>query len=172
MTTKLNINCLNTQSVTDFTTALADIYEHSAWIPERAAPDRPFDNVTQLHNAMVARLSLASDEEKLGLLGAHPELAGKAAQRGDLSNSSTSEQTCAKLDDLSSQEMAHITNLNKRYQIKFGFPFIIAVLKHNKDSIFSEFERRVENDLKTEFNTALEQVNQIAQLRLQNLLVQ
>ena len=121
---------------------------------------------------MAAKLAIASGEEKLNLLRAHPELAGKEAQRGELTRSSTSEQTCAKLNDLSTQEMVHIGQLNKGYQKKFGFPFIIAVLNHNKDSIFSEFERRVKNDLQTEISAALEQVNQIALFRLQDLIAQ
>jgi len=172
MTANPDIDVLNTLSAMDFTAVLADIYEHSPWIPKRAASDRPFAGVAQLHVAMAARLASASGEEKLNLLRAHPQLAGKEAQSGELTRSSTSEQTCAKLNDLSSQEMGHITDLNKRYQKKFGFPFIIAVLNHNKDSIFSEFQRRVENDLKTEFSAALEQVNQIALHRLKGLIAQ
>jgi len=165
----LSLEEMNRASAKEFTAALADIYEHSSWIPERCTTDRPFASLTELHTALVARLALATNEEKMSLLCAHPELAGREAQAGGLTSASSLEQACAKLNELSHNEMVKITELNLRYINKFSFPFIIAVLNHSKESIFLEFERRVENNITDEFETALAQVNQIAWFRLKDL---
>ena len=168
----MNLTQLNTLEQEQFTAVLADIFEHSAWVAQQIWAKRPFTNVDALHSIMVAEVSAAGLTPQLTLLRAHPELAGKEAQGGGLTSASESEQAGAKLDRLSSAEMVTIERLNRAYMSKFGFPFIIAVRNHTKDGIFSEFERRVENDIDTERNTALEQVAFIARFRLDDLLLQ
>lgn len=167
----MNLTQLNTLEQKQFTAVLADIFEHSAWVAGQVWAKRPFTDIDELHRVMVAEVSAAGLNTQLTLLRAHPELAGKEAQGGDLTSASKSEQAGAKLDSLTSAEMATIERLNRDYMSKFGFPFIIAVRNHTKDGIFSEFQRRVENDIDKERNTALEQVTFIARFRLDDLLL-
>jgi len=166
----VNLATLNTMDQAQFTAVLADIFEHSAWVAERSWVKRPFADIDSLHTTMVAEVSAAGLDAQLALLRAHPQLAGKEAQQGDLTSASESEQAGANLDSLSSEEMATISMLNTEYMVKFGFPFIIAVRNHDKAGIFSEFKRRVANDVDTERETALEQVAFIGRFRLDDLI--
>ena len=166
----MNLADINAMQQQEFTSVLADIFEHSPWVAERAWVRRPFRDVAELHQVMVEEVAGGGLEAQLALLRAHPELAGKEAQSGDLTSASESEQAGANLNSLSSEEMAAITRLNAQYMSQFGFPFIIAVRNHDRAGIFSELERRVANELDTERATALEQVAHIARFRLDDLL--
>ncbi|MEM5473799.1 2-oxo-4-hydroxy-4-carboxy-5-ureidoimidazoline decarboxylase [Hoeflea sp. AS60] len=159
----------------DFVSLLGGVFEHSPWIAERA-----FDNgriVTPLqagpvHEALCAEFNAASHDERMGVLCAHPDLAGKLAIAGGLTEESKSEQAGAGLDRLSAEEHARFTELNTRYMRDFGFPFIIAVKGHDKDSILAAFETRVDNDAETEFATACGQVEKIAGFRIASILTE
>lgn len=149
------------------------IFEHSAWIAERAHAlelGPAHDCAVGVHSALCRAFRTACDEERLGVLNAHPDLAGKLATAGRLTAESTSEQAGAGLDLLTDEERAHFTQLNTDYVAKHGFPFIIAVRDHNKTSIMAAFERRISNDSTTEFSEACKQVERIAEFRLIDLL--
>ena len=161
---------LNRMSAPDFVVALGSIFEHSPWVPERTAAKRPFASLDSLHGAMVQTMWAADDAEKLALLRAHPQLAGKEAEAGTLTAHSTSEQDSVGLTRLSAEEKAKIAALNAAYLAKHGFPFIIAVKLRSKREIFAAFEQRVQNRRETEFSTALSEVGRIARLRLDALL--
>lgn len=165
----LPLSDINTMSPAAFVAALGGVFEHSPWIAERALARRPFASVAELHAAMVDTVKRASRTEQLALLNAHPELAGKEAQSGTLTASSTTEQASAGLNALSRDEMTRIARLNAAYRAKFGFPFMIAVRMHTKDSILAEFERRLGNDAEQELAACLEQVFIITRLRLDTL---
>jgi len=160
---------VNAMDETAFVRALGGVFEHSPWIAQRAFAARPFADVASLHAAMVAVVDRASDAEKLALLRAHPELAGKAAVRGDLTDDSTKEQSGAGLAQCSPEEFAAITELNRRYNAKFGFPFILAVKGYDRAGILREFARRVERDRAAEFAECLAQVARITRFRLKML---
>jgi 2-oxo-4-hydroxy-4-carboxy-5-ureidoimidazoline decarboxylase len=166
MTTTYSLDQLNGLSAADFTAALADIYEHSPWVAEAASRKRPFATLAALHEAMMAAVRAAPAAAKLALVKAHPDLAGKAARAGALTAESTNEQASAGLDRLSATEFARFHALNDGYQAKFGIPFIICVRRHSKDSILSEFERRLAQDKDDAFDTALGEIFRIAALRL------
>ena len=166
----MKLETLNAGSRSDFTAALADIFEHSPWVPERAWDRRPFAGVDALHEALTAELGGATPDEQLGLLRAHPELAGEEARAGTLTHTSEGEQAGARLDRLSRDEAATLSRLNRAYTERFGFPFIIAVRDHGRHTILSELERRVSRDPETERRTALEQVAKIARHRLEDLI--
>ena len=145
----------------------AAVYEHSPWIAgavwdEGAASD----NVEALAKAMAARVEAAGEVAQLTLLRAHPDLAGKLAVRGELTTHSTSEQAGAGLDRCSPEEFEEFQRLNNAYKARFGFPFILAVKGHDRAGILGAFRRRAGNDPATEFREALDQVHQIARLRL------
>ena len=160
---------LNRMDQKAYVAALGGIFEHSPWVAERSFGDRPFASVGALHAAMVAALERALPSEQLTLLRAHPELAGKTAIRGKLTEDSLREQAGAGLDQCSPSEFARINDLNKRYHAKFGFPFILAVSGLDRQGILREFARRIEQNRATEFAEALRQVAAIARFRLEAL---
>ncbi|MEO5621618.1 MAG: allantoinase PuuE [Cypionkella sp.] len=156
-----------------FVAAYGSIFEHSPWIAERAFDlelGPAHDSAIGLHNALARMFRSASQDERLAVLRAHPDLAGKLAQARRLTPESTQEQASAALDALTDQMRAHFQALNEAYVAKHGFPFIIAVRDNTKDSILHAFETRIDNDSATEFTTACAQVERIALLRLKALL--
>ena len=156
-----------------FVERFGGIYEHSAWIAARAFAaglSPAADTAAGLADALAHPFRAASDEERLGVLVAHPDLAGKLAAAKRLTASSTEEQASAGLDALTDEERARFTDLNNRYVEKFGFPFIIAVRDNTKASILAAFESRIGNDRATEFAAACRQVERIALLRLEAIL--
>ncbi len=157
----------------EFVKAYGGIFEHSAWIAERAFDLElgvAHDTALGLHNALCRMFRSASETERLGVLTAHPDLAGKLAQAKRLTAESTSEQAGAGLDALTDQERETFTRLNGDYVAKYGFPFIIAVRDHTKASILAAFDRRIGNDRATEFAEACRQVERIAEFRLKDIL--
>jgi OHCU decarboxylase len=157
----------------EFVARFGSIFEHSPWIAERAFKlelGPAHDTAGGLHNALCRVFRSANETERLSVLTAHPDLAGKLAQAKRLTEESTKEQASAGLDALTDAERERFSKLNAAYVAKFGFPFIIAVKGRTKDEIVSAFESRAGNDRATEFATAARQVERIALLRLQDLL--
>ena len=153
----------------DFLATFGSVYEHSPWIAERAFDgglNDGHDTVEGLHAAMVAVVAGADRAARLALLRAHPDLAGKLAIAGDLTESSLSEQAGSGLASCSPEEFRRFQELNGRYRAKFGFPFILAVKGRHRAEVLEAFEVRIENSPEQEFETALEQVHRIALLRL------
>ncbi len=149
------------------------IVEHSPWVADRAWAlelGPAHDSATGLANALARVLRTASRDERLGVLRAHPDLAGKLAAAKRLTPESTAEQASAALDSLTDDERATFQRLNAAYVEKHGFPFIIAVRDNTKASILAAFETRIGNDTTTEFATACRQVERIAELRLKDIL--
>jgi 2-oxo-4-hydroxy-4-carboxy-5-ureidoimidazoline decarboxylase len=154
----------------DFVARFGGVFEHSAWIAERAhdkagLPEVP--DAESLHAALAAEFRAASEAERLGVLRAHPDLAGKLAVAGELTEDSRKEQAGAGLDRLTEAEFARFTDLNTRYQARFGFPFIIAVKGLSKDEILHAFENRIHHTGHDEFDNACHEVEKIARLRLE-----
>ena len=161
---------LNALDRAAFLALAGPVFEHSPWVAERAWTARPFDGIEGLHRAMMQVVANASADDKLALLRAHPDLAGKAARAGTLTADSTREQAGAGLDRLNDAEYIRFERLNRAYRKKFGFPFIVAVRRHTKETILAAYEQRLANDRDREIDMALKEVGLIAQLRLQNLL--
>ncbi len=161
---------INRSTPSAFAAALGEIFEHSPWVAERACAARPFASIAALHGAMVAAVHAAPADMQLALIRAHPELAGKAAVRGELTADSTKEQSGAGLDQCTAEEFARLTALNAAYIGKFGFPFILAVKGYDRAGILREFARRVERDRDAEFDEALAQIARIARFRLDTLI--
>lgn len=156
-----------------FVARFGSIFEHSPWIADRAFDlelGPAHDSATGLHNALCRMFRSASAAERLGVLNAHPDLAGKLAAAKRLTPESTAEQSSAALDSLTDDERATFQRLNADYVAKHGFPFIIAVRDNTKDTILAAFHARIGNDTATEFSTACKQVERIAALRLKDLL--
>ncbi len=156
-----------------FVARFGGIFEHSPWVAEAAWAlelGPAHDSATGLHNALARAFRSAPREKRLEVLRAHPDLAGKLAAAGRLTDASTAEQASAGLDLLTDTERATFARLNDAYVAKHGHPFIIAVRDHDKAGILAAFEARLANDSETEFATACAQVERIAELRLRELM--
>ena len=140
------------------------LFEHSPWVVQRASAMLPLPS---LHAGLMKVVHDATPEEQLALIRAHPELAGKAAVDGDLTEASAAEQASAGLDRLTQEEFDRFHALNTAYGEKFGFPFIIAVRLTNKAGILAAMESRLANDRDTEIAEALHQIGEIVRLRLE-----
>ena len=157
---------LNRLGPADFAAAIGDAFELAPWVAEAAHAKRPFATVTDLHAAMMGAVRAAPRETQLAFLRQHPDLAGKAARAGTITEDSRHEQASVGLDTLSEEEFARFHRLNDAYKTKFGFPFIVCVRRHTRDSILSQFERRLPNDAEAEFAAALQEVFYITRLRI------
>ncbi|MDC9720987.1 MAG: 2-oxo-4-hydroxy-4-carboxy-5-ureidoimidazoline decarboxylase [Gammaproteobacteria bacterium] len=149
-----------------------DLYEHSPWVAEGVFDDGipvELDQSEQLLAAFQMVMLGSNKDQQLALIRAHPDLAGKAAVRGELTEASTSEQAGAGIGECTSAEFARFTQLNDAYKIKFGFPFIKAVKGSDRHQILAAFETRIHNDADTEFTQALTEINKIASFRMADM---
>lgn len=151
---------------TAFMAAFGGLFEYSPWVAEAAWPKRPFASEAALHDAMMAAVRAAPAAQQLAFLNLHPELAGKEAEAGTLTDHSTFEQQGAGLNALTHDELVELRRLNAVYAQRHGFPFIIAVLGHTKPQIFEALRTRAGHDTKREVNEALNQIAQITRRRL------
>jgi OHCU decarboxylase len=159
----------------DFVSAFGSVFEHSPWVAEQAYDTETspaIDTTIGLHAALCRQFRLASIEQRLTVLTAHPDLAGKLAKAKKLTNASKTEQASAGLDVLTEAQQSAFTKLNEAYKQKFPFPFIIAVKGLSADEIENIFEQRLNNTEEQEFAEACQQVEKIARLRLIDLLAQ
>ncbi|WMT77495.1 2-oxo-4-hydroxy-4-carboxy-5-ureidoimidazoline decarboxylase [Bradyrhizobium sp. Ash2021] len=160
---------LNACSKDEFVAALANIFEYSPWIAEQAASARPFAGVNALFAAMKAVVDRAPSELRLALIKGHPDLANKTQRAGGLTAESSDEQNSVGLDRLSDAEYDAFERVNNAYRSKFGFPYVVCVRRHTKDSILRDFERRLPNDANTETQASVAEICRIAALRLDQL---
>jgi OHCU decarboxylase len=155
-----------------FVSRFGGVYEHSPWIAE-AVFDRGLtpaeDTAAGLASAMAKVLAEANDEAKLALIRAHPDLAGRAAIAGELTQASRSEQAGAGLDRCTPEEYRRFQELNDTYKRKFGFPFILAVAGKTRHDILAAFEKRIGSERDAELRTALAEIDKIARIRLEAL---
>ncbi|MGF6632943.1 2-oxo-4-hydroxy-4-carboxy-5-ureidoimidazoline decarboxylase [Paraburkholderia sp. MM6662-R1] len=161
---------LNRISTDAFVAALSGVFEHSPWIAEVAARERPFASIDELHRRMSQIVETSGEDKQLALISAHPELAGKAAVRGELTAESTREQSGAGLAQCTQEEFDKLHALNHAYREKFGFPFILAVRGYDRHGIIADFESRVNNSRADELRASLDQIYRIARLRLDDLI--
>jgi 2-oxo-4-hydroxy-4-carboxy-5-ureidoimidazoline decarboxylase len=167
---KISLSDIDTFDAASFSRLFGPVYEHSPWIAERAFARRPFSSTRDLHLALYGVVLAASEAERLALLNAHPELAGREASAGALTRASRQEQGSAGLDALSGEELATLRELNAQYRARLGFPFIIAVRLNSRAAIFAALRGRLHNTREQELQNAIAQVGEIARLRIADLL--
>ena len=144
------------------------IAEHGPWVAEVAGAKRPFTSRDAMVEAFQRAILDAPADRQTELLRGHPDLAGRAAVAGELTDDSTREQAGAGLDTLTPAEFAHFTALNDAYRARFGIPFIIAVRGATKHTIIAAFENRISGSVLEERLTALAQVLRIVRFRLED----
>ena len=167
----LTIEQLNAATAADCAALLDGIYEHSPWVAQGAALARPFKSLAHLKYAMSQAVRAAGREAQLGLIRAHPELAGKAMVAGTLTAESTGEQAKAGLTNCSAEEFATLMQLNQDYNAKFGWPFIVAVrgdrgVGLTRTQIIETFTRRLAGSAAFELAECLRNIDRIAEIRL------
>ena len=166
----MTLDDANALPARDFVAAFGGVFEHSPWVAERCAGQRPFASADAMHAAMMQAVRSASEAEQLALLRAHPELAGREATAGTLTTDSTSEQGRLGFTALPREEFARVAGINRRYRERFGFPCIVALRLHEtRASVIAEMERRTANARDEEIATALAQVGHITRGRLARL---
>jgi 2-oxo-4-hydroxy-4-carboxy-5-ureidoimidazoline decarboxylase len=156
---------LNALDRAEFTRIVGPVFEHSPWVAARTEAQRPFVSRDALHAALVATVGGASDDEKLALIRAHPDLIGDA----HLTAASQAEQTSAGLQDATAAEAKQFREFNRRYRERFGFPFVICARLNKKEAIARAFPVRLRNSREQEMETALQEISKIAELRLRDL---
>ncbi len=169
MLDKVTVDEVNHLSEDEFVSRFGTLYEHSPWVAEEAWHERPFGSLAELHGAFERAMYGASRERQLALIRAHPDLAGKAAIAGELTPESAREQVSAGLDTLTPEEYAEFHRLNTAYRKKFGFPLVVCVREHTKETILANAEARLKHSRPEEIETALGEIARIAHLRLRDL---
>jgi 2-oxo-4-hydroxy-4-carboxy-5-ureidoimidazoline decarboxylase len=156
---------LNVTDRENFTRIVAPVFEHSPWVAARTSVRRPFVTRDDLHAALCETVMKASEEEKLALIRAHPDL----GQRASLTTASRDEQASTGLDRASDDELARLREASQRYRDRFGFPFVICAREHKKEEIPDAIETRLANSGAEEIDNALREIFKIADLRLRDL---
>jgi 2-oxo-4-hydroxy-4-carboxy-5-ureidoimidazoline decarboxylase len=166
---KIGIEAVNDLDQRGFVAKFGGLYESSPWVAEEAWRERPFGGRSELHEAFVRAVHRAPRQKRMDLIRAHPDLAGKAAVAGDLTPESRGEQASAGLDRLTPEEYETFTEMNASYRERFGFPMIVCVREHTKESILQNAESRLENSREEEVEVTLGEIAKIARLRLHDL---
>lgn len=166
-----SIEAINGADRVDFVTMLGAVFEHSPWVADRTFRRKPFASLDALHVAMLQAVRSATREEQLALVLMHPELAGREASAGTLSDDSTSEQGRLGFTTLQHAELERIKGINRAYREKFGFPCIVALRLHqDRATVLAAMERRLANDADTELANAVEQIGHITRGRLERII--
>jgi 2-oxo-4-hydroxy-4-carboxy-5-ureidoimidazoline decarboxylase len=163
---QITLDELNQMDKGAFVSALGEVFEHTPWVAETTFAARPFASLNALYDTMTGAVRKADAGRQMALIKGHPDLAGKAAREGAMTDDSKLEQSSAGLDRLSEEEFSRFHRLNDAYHRKFDIPFIVAVRRHGKDSILRQFERRLKNDSAAERQAALAEIFRIVALRL------
>jgi OHCU decarboxylase len=161
-------NKIDKLTETEFVEVFGNIFENASWIAIKLYKQKPFYNFNNLCEKMISIFENTDNQSKLKILNSHPDLANKT-KIGSLTPDSNKEQATARLDQCSEEEFNEFKNLNLKYKNTFGFPFILAVKGKNKLDILTNFKKRILFDRQIEFNEAIKQVKQIANLRLNEL---
>ena len=156
---------LNAMDRVEFVRVIGPVFEHSPWVAARTEAQRPFASREALHTALVTTVNRASDDEKICLIRAHPDLIGD----DKLTAASKSEQASAGLQEATGEEAKQFREFNRQYRDRFGFPFVICARLNKKDAIARAFPVRLRNSREQEIETALQEISKIAELRLKDL---
>jgi len=165
----INIADINALSLADFVARFGFLFEHSPWVVEAAAAERPFADLAAMESILMASLRNTGEAAVLAVLRAHPELGSRALLEKTLTASSTTEQRSAGLDRLTTNEVDGFATLNATYKARFGFPFIICVRLTSKDGIVEAMHQRLANSPQQEIETACAEVAKIVHLRLMDI---
>jgi 2-oxo-4-hydroxy-4-carboxy-5-ureidoimidazoline decarboxylase len=168
----LSLAEVNRMDEEEFVGALGSLFEHSPWVAREAWRARPFASLGELHGALLAAVREAPHDRQLALIGSHPELGGREAERGELTAESTHEQASAGLQRLPSDQVEALRRLNRAYREQFGFPLIVCAREHTPDSLVAFGEARLAHSRGEEIEVSLDEIGKIAGLRLRDVVLE
>jgi 2-oxo-4-hydroxy-4-carboxy-5-ureidoimidazoline decarboxylase len=157
---------LNCCSATAFADSLGRVFEHAGWVARAAAAQRPFADADALHGAMLDAVRALPEDTLVAFLCGHPELAGAAARTGTMTDDSVREQGGLALGGMPSEAAAQWDRLNAADRARFGFPFILCIGRHSRDSALKAFGERLARSRAEELATAVVEIGHISRLRL------
>lgn len=163
--TPLSIDQVNAMDRPTFVARFGAVYERSPWVAEGAWIGRPFANRAALERALKDTVLGVNQARQLELLRMHPRL----GTRQDLTGYSRAEQAGAGLLQVAAAEREQLERLNRAYEDKFGFPFILAVRNASLGVILDSCRARIDHEVLSEFDESLRQVFMIARFRLSDL---
>lgn len=166
MATPMAMQALDTCDSALFVEVMGEVFEHAPWVAQAVVAQRPFKTAQALHEAMLAQVRALPERDLVRLLAGHPELGGADARLGKMTADSVREQGALALNVLAADAAQRWEALNAAYRLKFGFPFILCVSRHTRDSVLRVFEKRLLNDRPTELTHALVEIGLITRLRL------
>lgn len=108
--------------------------------------------------SMRALLAQLPERERVELLNAHPRI----GEQGSLSPLSAAEQSNA---ETTPEVLAELQRLNKAYEEKFGFRFVVFVKGRSKSQILDVLRERIRRSRSEEMATGLDELVAIAQDR-------
>ncbi len=170
MANKIPLASLNQYSKDQFVESLGGIFEHSPWVADLVYEDRPFETIGQLQQTMLEAVRHSPEMQRMALICSHPELAGKEAAAGTLTEDSHQEQARAGLDQCTAEDLAQLQSLNQAYRKNFEFPFVIAVTGLDKAQIIAALESRLKNSFTVEFDASIAEIGKISMIRLNTLI--
>ena len=170
MNNSITLQTINSLKQAEFVNTLGGIFEHSPWVAEQAFTLQPFSSIMQLHESMKNIVDNADQQHRKDLICNHPELAGREAEAGELTQDSKNEQAAAGLSNCSAEELHQLRKLNKQYREKFDFPFVVAVKQLTRYDILDAITNRLQNSLDIEFKNCIDEIGKIAEFRLRQLI--
>lgn len=167
----LTIESINEASPAEFLQIFKNVVEHSPDVAKLVAIKRPFTNREALITAFTGYMDELKCEDKVEILKFHPDLAGKLADVGQLTQESTVEQKLAGLDKLDPAQKTQMTTLNQKYREKFDFPFIICIRDNNTrlERILEGLQQRLPNPRYREILNAFAEVKKICTHRIKHI---
>jgi OHCU decarboxylase len=164
-----SLGAVNALDEDGFVAALGAAFERSPWVARAAWAARPFADVDALVAALEAAMRAAPPERVLALIRAHPELAGREAAAGELTDASGREQASAGLDRLTAHDARALGELNRAYRSRFGFPLVVCVREHTPASILAWGSERLHHEQEREMEIAVAEIAKIAAGRVREL---
>lgn len=160
----MSLDAFNTLSEADARARLAECLDVPRWV-EAVLAGRPYADREALH--ATARLAADLDDEELEqALARHPRIGERAGEGHDAAHSAREQ---AGVDPADHDVTQRIAAGNVAYEERFDRVFLIRASGRTGPEILAELERRLGNDDETERAETVEQLTQIALLRLDQL---
>lgn len=146
-------------------TRLAACLDVRRWVAEVLA-GRPYATVEELEAVATAAADAMSGPELEGALARHPRIGERPGAGHDAAHSAREQAGVAGSDAGTAQRLAEG---NRAYEERFGRVFLIRAAGRNAHEILAELERRLDNTDAAEAAETIQQLREIAVLRLKEL---
>ncbi|KAK7083443.1 hypothetical protein SK128_001156 [Halocaridina rubra] len=166
LTKSVHINNVNEMDYESFIEVFGNVIEHCSLCAAAVWRYRPFKDVRQVHEEICKFVDELPEAGREGILRSHPDLAGRLAGLGLLTDESKREQAAAGLGHLTPEEIARIQEMNAQYRKQFGFPFVICARQNKKEAILEGLKTRIKNSPQAELAKGIAEVKKICYLRL------